>query len=63
MKPGDRVQLVSGGAIMTVEAVDGESITCVWQETGGTKAAPKFKTSVRRFFRSPSVLINVRQSA
>ncbi|WP_281278399.1 YodC family protein [Sulfitobacter sabulilitoris] len=27
---GDRVQIKSGGPIMTVESVDGDSVHCIW---------------------------------
>lgn len=30
--PGDRVQVKSGGPVMTVEHVNGDSISCVWFE-------------------------------
>lgn len=29
---GDVVQLKSGGELMTVEKMDGDSITCVWSQ-------------------------------
>jgi uncharacterized protein YodC (DUF2158 family) len=32
-EPGDVVQLNSGGTLMTVEAVNGDSITCVWHDS------------------------------
>ena len=33
---GDRVQLKSGGTIMTVETIEGDNITCVWNHDGQT---------------------------
>jgi len=29
-KIGDTVQLKSGGSIMTIEEIDGDSVNCVW---------------------------------
>ena len=34
---GDTVRLKSGGAIMTVEKIDGLNVHCVWQREGETK--------------------------
>jgi uncharacterized protein YodC (DUF2158 family) len=34
---GDTVRLKSGGAIMTVEKIDGQNVHCVWQREGETK--------------------------
>jgi uncharacterized protein YodC (DUF2158 family) len=31
-KPGDVVQLKSGGPPMTIQAINGDSATCVWFE-------------------------------
>jgi uncharacterized protein YodC (DUF2158 family) len=37
---GDTVRLKSGGAIMTVEKIDGLNVHCVWQREGETKREP-----------------------
>ena len=31
---GDRVRLKAGGVFMTVEKIDGDNVTCVWQRKG-----------------------------
>jgi uncharacterized protein YodC (DUF2158 family) len=45
-KPGMRVQLKSGGPDMTIEAVDGDSVTCVWFDKAATLRNHKFLASM-----------------
>jgi uncharacterized protein YodC (DUF2158 family) len=40
-KPGDTVRLKSGGPVMTVTAVDGDTILCDWFD-GTKKSEAKF---------------------
>lgn len=47
--PGDRVQMKSGGPVMTVERVDGDTITCVWMEKSGPVKAPRHTKKVETF--------------
>ncbi|HCK85253.1 MAG TPA: DUF2158 domain-containing protein [Hyphomonadaceae bacterium] len=34
---GQLVKLRSGGALMTVEKIDGDQVSCIWQVNGETK--------------------------
>jgi uncharacterized protein YodC (DUF2158 family) len=54
--PGMKVKLVSGGVTMTVESVNGDEITCVWQvgtiEQRHTLNASLIRQYVPRFAKS-----------
>ena len=43
-KPGDTVQLISGGPSMTVKAVEGDLVTCDWFD-GTKKCEDKFRAA------------------
>lgn len=47
--PGDRVQIKSGGPIMTVERVDGDSVTCAWMQNSGPVKAPRYTKKIETF--------------
>lgn len=48
-KPGDVVQVRSGGPPMTVEKIDGDQVTCSWMERSGTQKAPKYTPKSHEF--------------
>lgn len=43
-KPGDKVQMKTGGPQMAVTRVDGDSIECMWMQQKGKTAAYDQKT-------------------
>lgn len=47
--PGDRVQMKSGGPAMTVERVDGDTVTCAWMQNSGSAKTPKYTKKVDTF--------------
>jgi uncharacterized protein YodC (DUF2158 family) len=42
LKPGDRVRLRSGGPLMTVHTINGETIDCQWFDNVGTLHSAAF---------------------
>jgi uncharacterized protein YodC (DUF2158 family) len=42
LAPGDQVRLKSGGPVMTVEKVRGDTVTCVWFDDGKKLHDAKF---------------------
>ena len=53
-KPGDVVQLKSGGPAMTVSKVEGDICHCAWF-TGAEVKRSSFKTETLETYQAPSV--------
>lgn len=59
-KPGDIVQLKSGGKPMTVRMIDGSDVKCMWSDSKGAILNDVFPASVLTLFRpSPPAIFTI----
>jgi uncharacterized protein YodC (DUF2158 family) len=58
-KLGDVVSLRSGGARMTVEAVEGDEVHCVWTTNTGSDKDRTFDAGMLKDADEPKVSINI----
>jgi len=57
-KPGDVVQLKSGGPPMTVQAISGDNATCVWFEKTKEHRSVFATVLLRAFTRPRAIRVN-----
>jgi len=56
---GDVVELRSGGTKMTVEAIEGNQITCVWTTASGSVKRDTFDAALLKDANEQKVNINI----
>jgi uncharacterized protein YodC (DUF2158 family) len=62
IKPGDKVMLISGGPIMTVNSVKVDEITCEWFDKDKNYQSREFKLTSLKLYEPQPIIVGKRRT-